>query len=83
MKRNKINNIKREINIDPNRMEIDITYSENYIKEIKDMENFLNTLELNQNQIDRLIPRLVEHVKRVRLDGFIQCLTRQFEIKSN
>lgn len=79
-RKNKRIDITKEIEFDPDNIAIDIIKGDFFLKECQAMSDFLKELNIPEEQYNKLIPRLVDHAHKMRLDGFMQCLTKQFKI---
>lgn len=69
-RKSKIVDITKEIEFDPNNIAIDIIQG----------DFFLEELNIPEEQYNKLLPRLADYAHKMRLDGFMQCLTKQFKI---
>lgn len=80
MGKNKITKLKF---LDPNKATINIIKSDYYLKEVQSMSDFIQTLKLTPEQNKKLVNRLVEYDKNVRIDALIQVIMNKIEIKEN
>ena len=79
-RKSKIVDITKEIEFDPNNIAIDIIQGDFFLEECQAMSDFLKELNIPEEQYNKLLPRLADHAHKMRLDGFMQCLTKQFKI---
>lgn len=65
---------------------IGIVNSEKYLQLVQDMSDFIDTLDMPYLEKERLINKLVEYNKAVRMDAMVQTLLKNLymdEIKNN
>lgn len=81
MRKNKIIDIRKFKKIDLDKTTIEIIKSDKYLEEVKSMSDFINDLEMSEEQRGKLIVRLVEYDKNVRIDAFVQTLMKNIRIE--
>lgn len=81
MRKSKIIDIREFKKIDPDKTTIEIIKSDKYLEEVKSMSDFINDLEISEEQRGKLIVRLVEYDKNVRIDAFVQTLMKNIRIE--
>lgn len=81
MRKSKIIDIREFKKIDPDKTTIEIIKSDKYLEEVKSMSDFINDLEMSEEQRGKLIVRLVEYDKNVRIDAFVQTLMKNIRIE--
>lgn len=68
--------------IDLDNTYIGIEQSDRYIDLVRDMSDFIDTLDMPYLEKTKLISKLVEHDKAVRYDAMIQTLTDKLYIRT-
>jgi len=81
MRKSKVIDIREFKKIDPDKTTIEIIKSDKYLEEVKSMSDFINDLEMSEEQRGKLIVRLVEYDKNVRIDAFVQTLMKNIRIE--
>lgn len=67
---------KKNENTDLDKTYIGIEKSEKYIKLVQDMSDFIDSLEMPLSEKEKLINKLVEYDKAVRIDTMVQTLSK-------
>lgn len=82
----KMEHLKKDEDINLDNTGIGIVNSEKYLKLVQDMSDFIDTLDMPYLEKERLINKLVEYNKAVRMDAMVQTLLKNLymdEIKNN
>lgn len=74
---NKNNNIE----FDADKTAIGIIRSEKYLQLVQDMSDFINELKMPLSEKERLINKLVEYDKAVRIDAMVQTLLKNIYVE--
>ena len=78
--------LKKDEDINLDNTGIGIVNSEKYLQLVQDMSDFIDTLDMPYLEKERLINKLVEYNKAVRMDAMVQTLLKNLymdEIKNN
>lgn len=76
-----LNKNNNSIEFDLDNTAIGIAKSEKYLQLVQDMSDFINTLEMPLSEKERLINKLVEYDKAVRIDAMVQTLLKNIYVE--